>query len=133
VSQPNSQPATPVISRLGAFLRGTLQNYDPGNYPPRQAVSDALEDCDQLEMRRTDRGNLRPVSSGNMFNCVNVHAALEDPDAEQELQIIIQAVPLEDWPAISLLARAYWPTASPWLISDLLQVPGDLPKKISGD
>ena len=29
--------------RVGALLRGTLQNYDPQNYPPRQLVSEALK------------------------------------------------------------------------------------------
>ena len=60
--------------RVGALLRRTLQNYDPQNYPPRQLMSEALQDCDQLELRRTDKGTLRPSRLPKIFNCANLHA-----------------------------------------------------------
>jgi hypothetical protein len=110
---------------LGAYLTGTLQNYDSAAYPPQQLVLDALDECNQLQMVRSVQGNLRPLSTGDVFHCANLHAALNDADAEAELQIIIEAVPAEDWPAVSFLARAYWPTASRWPISALLHVAGD--------
>jgi hypothetical protein len=111
--------------RVGALLRGTLQNYDPQNYPPRQLVSEALQDCDQLELRRTDKGTLRPSRLPKVFNCANLHAALQDPDAELELQVILAALPATDWTAISTVARAYWPAISRWPIADRLHVTGD--------
>jgi hypothetical protein len=114
--------------KLGAYLIGTLQNYDPAAYPPRRLVSEALDECNQLEMRRSTRGIMRPVSSGKVFHCANLQAALEDSDAEQELQIIIEAVPAEDWPAVSLLARAYWPTISRCPVANRLHVAGDPPR-----
>lgn len=110
---------------LGALLLGALQNYDPGSYPPRDLVFKALDDCNQIEMRRSGNGNLRLVSSGEMFNSINLHAALEDRDAEQELQIALDAVPSEDWVAVSMFARAYWPTASRWPVADRLHASGD--------
>jgi hypothetical protein len=85
-----------------------------------KAVFDALDDCNQLEMIWTARGNLRPLSTGRVFHCANLHA-----DAEAELQIIIEAVPAEDWNAVTLLARVYWPTASRWPIAGRLHVAGD--------
>ena len=112
--------------RVGALLRGTLQNYDPQNYPPRQLVSEALQDCDQLELRRTDKGTLRPSRLPKVFNCANLHAALQDPDAELELRVILAALSATDWTAISMLARAYWPAISRWPIADRLHVTGDL-------
>jgi energy-coupling factor transporter ATP-binding protein EcfA2 len=112
-------------TRLGAYLTGTLQNYDSAAYPPQQLVLDALDECNQLQMIRSAQGNLRPLSTGNVFHCANLHAALNDADAEAEVQIIIETVPADDWPAVSFLAQAYWPTASRWPISELLHVAGD--------
>jgi hypothetical protein len=34
--------------RPGAYLVGTLQNYDPSAYPPATLVFDALDECNQL-------------------------------------------------------------------------------------
>lgn len=111
--------------RLGAYLLGTLQNYDPNAYPPPTLVFDALDECNQLLMTQNTTGALRPLSTGEVFNCAHLHAALTDPDARVELQVILEAVPPEDWPARSLLARAYWPTASRWPIASRLRVAGD--------
>lgn len=70
-------------------------------------------------------GGLRPVSAGEVFNCAAVHAALSDPEASAELQLIIEAIPNEDWPAGQLLARSYWPAASRWPVASRLSVAGD--------
>jgi len=112
--------------KVGALLRGVLQNYAPDNYPPSQLISDALEDCDQLELTRTEGGNLWPLTTGKMFNCADLHAALEDPEPELELRIIVAAVPPEDWTAVSMLARAYWPAPSRWPIGNRLHALGDV-------
>jgi hypothetical protein len=46
----------------------------------------------------------------------------QSPDrSETEQQIITQVTPPEDWPAESLLARTYWPTASRCPIADRLK------------
>jgi hypothetical protein len=73
----------------------------------------------------TERGNLRPLSTGEVFNCANLHAALNDADAEAQFQIILEAITPGHWPAQSLLARAYWPAASRWPIANQLHVAGD--------
>ncbi|WP_396912826.1 NACHT domain-containing protein [Mycolicibacterium sp.] len=111
--------------RLGAYLLGTLQNYDPGAYPPSTLVFEALDECNQLLMTRNDSGVLRALSTGEIFNCAHVHAALTDPEASAELQIILEAIPPHDWAARSLLARAYWPAASRWPVASLIKVAGD--------
>jgi len=112
---------------LGAYILGILQNYDPGDYPPPTLVFDALDECNQLQLIRSETGNLRRLSAGGVFNCVNFHAALSDADAADLMQIILELIPPEDWPARSLLARAYWPTASRWPIANRLHVSGDPP------
>jgi SpoVK/Ycf46/Vps4 family AAA+-type ATPase len=106
---------------LGDFFVRVLKTYDPGAYPPQQLVAEALHECNQLQMIRSLRGNLRLISEPRTAPTGRLHAALSDPDAETELQIITQAVPPEDWPAVSLLARGYWPTASRWPIADRLK------------
>lgn len=111
--------------RLGAYLLGTLQNYDPGNYPPSALVFDALDECNQLLMTRNGSGGLRALSTGAGFHCANLHAAMTDAEASTELQIILEAVPPHDWAARSLLAHAYWPAASRWPVAPLLSVAGD--------
>jgi len=111
--------------RLGSFLLAALQNYDPGGYPPPTLVFEALDECNQLHMIRSELGNLRALSTGEMFNSANLHAALTDLDAEAQLQIVLEAIPPEDWLARSLLARAYWPTTSRWPIANQLRVAGD--------
>lgn len=111
--------------RLGAHLLGILQNYDPNGYPPPTLVFDALDECNQLHMTRNTAGALRPLSTGEVFNCAHLHAAFTDPDACVELQVILEAMPPEDWPARSVLARAYWPTASRWPVASRLSVAGD--------
>lgn len=111
--------------QLGDYLIDTLQNYDASGYPPSKLVSDALVECNQLSMTRGLTGALRPVSVGEVFNCAAVHAALSDPEATAELQVIIEAIPHQDWPARSLLARSYWPAASRWPVASRLSVAGD--------
>lgn len=117
---------TPV--QLGDYLIHTLQSYDAGGYPPSDRVSAALVECNQLSMTRGLTGALRPVSAGEVFNCAAVHAALSDPEASAEFQVIIEAIPDEDWPARSLLARSYWPAASRWPVASRLSVAGDTPR-----
>ncbi|MCH9735598.1 MAG: hypothetical protein K0U78_13780 [Actinomycetia bacterium] len=74
---------------------------------------------------RNGSGALRALSTGEVFNCADVHAALTDSEASAELQVILEAIPPHDWVARSLLARAYWPAASRWPVASLLNVAGD--------
>jgi hypothetical protein len=124
----NYREPTGQVVKVGALLIGTLQNYAPDSYPPQELVLEALNECNQLQMRRTKRGNLRLTTTiRGIFSCRRLLPALADPDAEQELRIIIEAVPKKDWPAITLLARAFWRTASRLPISNELCVEGDPP------
>lgn len=108
---------------LGKFLLEALRTYDPTSYPPPELVLRALDECNQLALLRSETGALTPASGSGHFP--NLHAALNDPNGEQDLQIIVEAVPPEDWPAISVLARAYWPTASRSPVAGDLWVAGD--------
>ncbi|SPM33094.1 hypothetical protein AU072_18345, partial [Mycobacterium rhizamassiliense] len=113
---------------IGQFLLDTLQSYAPESYPPTTLVLRALDECNQLRMRRGKQGNLLPVINfRKAFGAHDLYAALEDSEAEQDLQIIIAAVPPEGWPVITFLAQRYWPTASRWPISERLRVAGDDP------
>lgn len=100
---------------VGQLLRDALQRYSGGaDYPGRELVEAALAECDQLVLRRTASGDLWPVSSGKVFNCADLHAALTDPDASAALQIALDTLEPNDWAARSMLARSYWPAPARW-------------------
>ncbi|MFI5508959.1 NACHT domain-containing protein [Mycobacterium sp. NPDC051804] len=120
--------AEPVGQRVNAasLMLGALENYDPSSYPPSTTVFDAVNDLRHVEMVRSERGNLRLAGgAGRSSSFTHFRAALDDPDAEQELQIVFEAVPDNDWAMVSVVAQAYWPIASRWPVSARLHVPGD--------
>ena len=109
---------------VGQLLRGALQRYTGGqDYPGRKLVDDALTECEQLVLRRTASGDLWSVSSGKVFNCVHLHAALADSDASAALQIALDALEPNDWAARSMLARSYWPAVARWPIGSHFRSP----------
>ena len=91
--------------RLGAVLREAVNSYDPSAASLSGMTSAALDECDQLELRRLDSGDLRPVSTGEDFATDSLLAALADRDSETELQMILEvALPERDW----VWAHLYW-------------------------
>jgi energy-coupling factor transporter ATP-binding protein EcfA2 len=99
--------------RLGTVLREAVNSYDPLADAPSEKISKALDECDQLELRRLNGGGLRPVSTGAGFVAGDLLDALGDRDSETELQVALEvALPERDWVAASLLARAAWPSLS---------------------
>jgi hypothetical protein len=91
--------------RLGAVLREAVNSYDPSAASLSGTTSAALDECDQLELRRLDSGDLRPVSTGEDFATDSLLAALADRDSETELQMILEvALPERDW----VWAHLYW-------------------------
>lgn len=107
---------------VGQLLRETLEAWSNGEtYPSAELVQEALEQCDQLTLRRTSSGELWAVSSGKVFNCDKVHAAFSDPDASDVLQIALNLLAPQDWAARSMFARAYWPVPSRWPVGSRLK------------
>lgn len=108
--------------KVGQLLREALARAGgEEDYPARELVDEALEECDQLVLRRTAAGDLWSVTSGKAFNCAGLHAALNDPDAAFVLEIALDTLQPEDWAARSMLARAYWPAAARWPIGSELR------------
>jgi hypothetical protein len=109
---------------VGALLRDALDRYTGGlDYPGRELVSAALDECEQLVLRRTASGDLWSVSSGKVFNCAHLHAALDDSDASAAVQIALDALEPNDWAARSMLARSYWPAVARWPIGSQFRSP----------
>lgn len=122
----NSVRATTMVGvtfGLGEFLLRCLQDYDPAGYRPSHIVSSALDDCDQIRLYRTGRGELRVGEETQTFRSDAFRAALADADSEAELQIILKdAVPAADWVAVSVLAQHIWMEGSRRPISERLIV-----------
>jgi energy-coupling factor transporter ATP-binding protein EcfA2 len=109
---------------VGALLRDALDRYTGGlDYPGRELVNAALDECEQLVLRRTASGDLWSVSSGKVFNCAHLHAALADSDASAAVQIALDALEPNDWAARSMLARSYWPAVARWPIGSQFRSP----------
>ena len=109
---------------VGDLLRVALHRYTGGeDFPGRELVDEALAECDQLVLRRTASGDLWSVSSGKVFNCAHLHAALADPDVSVALQIALDTLEPNDWAARSMLARSYWPAVARWPIGGQLKSP----------
>ena len=101
-----------------------MHHYAGGeDFPGRERVDEALAECDQLVLRRTAPGDLWSVSSGKVFNCAHLHAALADPDTSVALQIALDTLEPNDWAARSMLARSYWPAVARWPIAGQLKSP----------
>ena len=116
------KPPTGASAKVGQLLREALARAGAGeDYPAREIVDEALRECDQLVLRRTASGDLWSVTSGKVFNCTAVHAAMSDPDAKVVLEIALDSLQPEDWAARSMLARAYWPAAARWPIGSRLR------------
>lgn len=75
------------------------------SYPRADLVDPAIADCNQLTLRRTIAGDLWAVTSGKVFNCATLHAALSDPDASDVLEITLESLDEEDWAAIHAGSR----------------------------
>jgi hypothetical protein len=97
--------------KLGQLLRTALERYAGPNALLSQLLTDALAECDNLKLQYNEVGEMRPLTEdgSKRFKSENVIAALDDPDDSQFLQIALDELSLDDWPAKSLLARACWP------------------------
>jgi len=99
--------------KVGELLRESLSDAGAGDdFPARALVDAALQECDQLTLRRTHSGGLWPDMSGKSFTCPALHAALSNDEASVVLELAVEGLRRDDWAARSLLARAYWPTAA---------------------
>jgi hypothetical protein len=99
--------------KVGQLLRDSLSRAGAGDDDPARAlVESALQECDQLTLRRTASGDLWPDTSGKSFTCPALQTALADGEAEFVLELAVEGLEPEDWAARTLLARAYWPTAA---------------------
>ncbi|KUH70843.1 hypothetical protein AU184_25950 [Mycolicibacterium novocastrense] len=97
--------------KLGRLLRGAIEQYGGPNPILSQQLIDALGDCDNLQLQYNEVGEMRPLTQAgsNRFKSENLMAVLNDPDNSQLLQIAVEELSEDDWPAKSLLARACWP------------------------
>ncbi|WP_457160424.1 NACHT domain-containing protein [Mycobacteroides abscessus] len=89
-------------------------------------VDDALTDCEQLTMVRTDRGDLWPVVSARLGEWPKLSAALQDSDSRELLQVCLGAVSPGDWAATSLLSHGVAASAARQPISGRLKT--DMPQ-----
>lgn len=89
-------------------------------------VADALSDCEQLTMVRTDRGDLWPVVAARSGSWTKIAIALQDSDAKELLQVCLGAVAPGDWAATSLLSHGVAASAARQSISGQLKT--DMPR-----
>jgi hypothetical protein len=122
VYPPGPNPKGRTVS-VGRLLREALESYGRSNAPFSQRLTEALADCDDLELQYNSFGEMRPLTQtrSRTFRPENVMAVLDDPDDCQLLQIAIDELSGESWPAKSLLARACWPVLSRRRIATLLR------------
>lgn len=85
-------------------------------------VANAIAECDQLVMTRTDRGDLWPAVAARTADWPNTTAALEDPDATELLQICLGTLAPDDWAAQSMVAHGVGAAAARREIAHLLAV-----------
>lgn len=85
-------------------------------------VADAIAECDQLVMTRTDRGDLWPAVAARTADWPNTTAALEDPDATELLQICLGRLAADDWAAQSMVAHGVGAAVARREIANLLAV-----------
>ena len=109
--------------KLGRVLREALERYAGPSAPVSQLLADALVDCDSLRLQYNEVGEMRPLTrtDSKRFKSENVIAALHNPDDCAFLQIALEELSPEDWPAKSLLARACWPVLTRAPIADDLR------------
>jgi hypothetical protein len=102
---------------LGYLLRKALESYGGIDAGLSQQLAEALTDCESLKLQYNASGEMRPLTQtgSKRFRSENMMAVLDDPEDCQFLQIALDELSDDDWPAKSLLARACWPvlTRSP--------------------
>jgi hypothetical protein len=77
---------------------------------PSLRLQSAIDACDNLVLYRADDGLMKPLETGRRgFDHRPVLAALADQEDANLLQLCLEQLPDDAWPAKSLLARAWWP------------------------
>jgi len=108
---------------LGELLHKAIESYGGSSPALSQQLTSALADCDSLKLEYNAVGEMRPLTQtgSKRFRSENVMAVLDDPDDCQLLQIALDELSDDDWPAKSLLARACWPVLARKPIATLLR------------
>ena len=109
--------------KLGHLLRETLEAYGGRNIELSQRLISVLADCDDLQLQYNQLGEMRPLTraGSRRFRTENIMALLDDSDDSQLLEIALEELSEDDWPAKSLLSRAVWPVLTRAPIAGLLR------------
>jgi hypothetical protein len=106
---------------VGQMLRELFQ--DLGDLPGASLLEAALAECDDLTLRRTQDGGLRPGPATFVHGVSHLSAVLADREATELLQLCLGSIEPAHWLARSVLARAVWSAWSRQPIGDQLQMP----------
>lgn len=109
--------------KVGRLLRKTIEAYGGPNTELSQRLNAALDDCDDLQLQYNQFGEMRPLTrtGSKRFRTENLMALLDDSEDAQLLEIALEELSEDDWPAKSLLSRAIWPVLTRAPIAEQLR------------
>lgn len=121
VQIPGAQPKTSVGELIRPVFDDMADAVDPTD---ARLVEDAMADLTKLKLKRTDRGDLWPVTAIHAGQASLLDAALENTEAADLLKVCIGSLPPQDWAAQAMVARLIAATRSRQPVGHLLAVGG---------
>ncbi|MCR5977484.1 AAA family ATPase [Gordonia jinghuaiqii] len=121
VQLPGPQAKTSIGELIRPVFGDMAGAIDPSD---AQLVESAIADLTNLILKRTDHGDLWPVTAIRAGQAPRLDAALDNTEAAELLRVCLGSLPPQEWTAQSMVARLIAATRSRQPVGHLLTIGG---------